>query len=312
MPLDPQARDEQRAEARRLRSKLLDRLEHVPGPFFDRISKCGHQLRLNCGDCMERRVVESRCRWKCCPVCQRSETAATAARFAKIARRCQWPLLVTFNATHKRTDGVLAFREMRQAMTRLRAQVWWKRRVKGGFAAWEVSRLSTKERARRELGRDSGWHFHCHCLLDCRWLFATTPPPRPGAEPAERAKRIKVINEEIAALWSMAMGGRKGSIDVRRVWYDSNGGIDGAVHEVCKYAMTGADLAESEYDIAPVLWALEKTRMVAGFGSFYRHPEIKRELHRSPAMCACGCSSWVLARYDERESIDGRIAASLK
>jgi hypothetical protein len=198
---------------------------------------------------------------------------------------------VTFNATHKVSDGVLAFREMREAHTRLRAQRWWKRIVKGGVACWEVSRMGKKERKRRKLGRDCGWHFHCHCLLDCKWLHATLLPPRHGASAAEAKARIIAINEELAALWSMAMGGRKGSIDVRRVWKDSNGGIEGAVHEVCKYAMTGAALAESEFDIEPVLWALEKTRMVIGFGSFFRHAGIKRQ-RGAPAMCECGYACW--------------------
>jgi hypothetical protein len=231
-------------------------------------------------------------------VCQRGVTAASARRFSKIAARCQWPLLVTFNAKHRKEDGVLAFREMRQALVRLRGQVWWKRRVKGGVACWEVSRLNAKQRRAKKLGADKGWHFHCHMLLDCKWLYATTPPPRPGASQVERAARIKLINEEVADLWTMAMGGRKGSIDVRRVWRAANGGIEGAVHEVCKYAMTGAQLAESEFDIAPVLWALEKTRMVAGFGSFYRHPDVKRE-SKAPGMCSCGCSSWVPEEFAE-------------
>ena len=225
-------------------------------------------------------------------------TAASAARYKLIAKQCQWPLLVTFNAAHKKSDGVEAFREMRAALTRLRAQRWWKRRVAGGVACWEVSRLNARERKRLKAGKDNGWHFHCHLLIDCKWLYATTTPPRYHATSDERKNRIRAINQELAELWSLAMGGRKGSIDVRRVWYDDNGGIEGAVHEVVKYAMSGASLAESDYDIEPVLWALEKTRMVAGFGSFYRHPSIKRPV-KVAAMCPCGCASWVPHEFAE-------------
>lgn len=298
MSTDDQSRSDAIEKARVLRSKLLARLEDVAGPFHARLAKCGEPLRLLCSDCIKPRIVETRCKWKCCPVCQRAVTAASAARFSKIAAKCQWPLLVTFNARHKKSDGVEAFREMRHALTRLRAQRWWKRRVKGGVACWEVSRLSSKERARRKAGRDSGWHFHCHLLVDCRWLYVTTLPPSPRATPEERKERCRAINEEIAELWSMAMGGRKGSIDVRRVWRAEGGGIEGAVHEVVKYAMTGAQLAESEYDITPALWALEKTRMIAGFGSFYRHPDIKRE-SGVPAAYECGCQSWAMEEFHE-------------
>ncbi len=274
------------------RNRLRDRVEEMPGPFFNRLSKCGTAFTLACTGCGSNRVVATRCNWKCCPVCQHALTAASADRYARIAALCQWPLLVTFNAEHKPSDGVKAFREMRAAHSRIRAQRWWKARVKGGVACWEVSRLSKAERKRKKLGRDKGWHFHCHCLVDCRWLFATLPPPRAGASDAEKATRIRQINEEIADLWTMAMGGRKGSVSVRRVWLDSNGGIEGAVHEVCKYAMTGADLADSEHDIEPVLWALEKSRMIVAFGSFFRHPDIKRRAP-VPAMCECGCTDWM-------------------
>jgi len=274
------------------RERLRARCEDLPGPFYNRLTRCGEIMNLACTGCGDSRPVAKRCNWKCCPVCQYAITAASADRFARIAKNCQWPLLVTFNAEHKADEGVLAFRQMREAHTRLRAQVWWKRRVRGGVACWEVSRLNKAERKRKRLGKDKGWHFHCHCLLDCRWLYATTPPPRPGASDEERASRIRAINEEIAQLWTDTMGGRKGSISVRRVWHDKNGGIDGAVHEVCKYAMSGADLADSEYDIEPVLWALEKTRMIVPFGTFFGHPGIKRRAG-APAMCPCGCSDWM-------------------
>lgn len=287
--MSPPNHEERAQEARRLRGLLLERLIDIDGPFYGRLSKCGQRMKLLCDNCGWSRMVETRCKWKCCPVCQRATTAQSAARFAKIARQCQWPLLVTFTCRHKKSDGVAAFREMRKGLVKLRAQAWWKRRVKGGFAAWEVSRLSSRDRKRRKLGRDSGWHFHCHCLLDCKWLFMTLTPPPQHASAKQRASRIKAINEEIAAQWSLTCG-RPGSIDVRRVWYDSNGGIDGAIHEVCKYAMTGAQLAESEWDIEPVLWALEKTRMIAGFGSFYRHQDIKRE---RASCCPCDACSWM-------------------
>ena len=275
-----------------LRAKLLLKLEDIPGPFFSRLSRCGQPMKLACTGCGEAREVFTRCNWKCCPVCQYALTAASADRFARIAKACQWPLLVTFNAEHSKDDGVAAFRDMRKALIKLRDQVWFKKRVRGGVCCWEVSRLSTKERRRRRLGRDKGWHFHCHALLDCKWLYQSILPPRVGASEAERKSRIKAINDEIATTWSGTLKNRSGSIDVRRVWHDKNGGIDGAVHEVCKYAMSGAELAESEYDILPVLWALEKTRMIAGFGSFYRHPDIKRR-RGAPAMCSCGCNDWM-------------------
>lgn len=280
------------------RERLLVKLWDIDGPFHKRLVKCGQPLNLCCQSCMERRPVETRCKWKCCPVCQPGLVAASARRFTKIAKGCRWPLLVTFSAQHDVHDDVQAFREQRAALVRFRAQRWFKLRVKGGVCAWEVSRLSKRERRARKLGRDRGWHFHCHALIDCKWLWCSTPPPRQFASTAERNARIKVIADELNQLWSMALGARKGDIHIRRVWKDSNGGIDAAIHEVLKYALSGAELADSEYDIEPALWALEKTRMVSGFGSFYRHPDIKRE-RPAPAMCQCGCSAWIPEEFHE-------------
>jgi hypothetical protein len=285
---DTAAADHRRA----LRSKLAARVEDIDGPFFARLTKCGERFSLHCTCCGRTREVERRCNWKCCPVCQHALTAQSADRFARISAQCQWPLLVTFNAEHTEHEGIKAFREMRAALIRLRAQAWWKARVKGGIACWEVSRLSKAERRKRRLGPDRGWHFHCHCLIDCRWLYQSILPPRHGCSDAERKARVKAINEEIATTWTGTLRTRAGTLDVRRVWLDSNGGIEGAVHEVCKYAMTGAQLADSDYDIEPVLWALEKTRMIAGFGTFYRHPDIKRR-RGSGVTCECGAKDWM-------------------
>jgi len=276
------------------RDKLLARLEDDDNLdfFARRLRKCGQPLTLLCTHCGDRRDVFTRCDWKCCPSCQRALAAATADRFARIAQSCVWPLFVTWTSTHRREDGVEWFREFRKAMTKLRAQRWWKQRVKGGVCAYEVSRLNAAERRKYRIkGDDAGWHFHAHMLIDCRWLYVTTLPPRHGASDGERAHRIREINEEVAAQWSMALG-RKGSFEVRRVWKDEEGSIGGAVHEVLKYSVKGSDLAESEHDIGPVLWALEKTRLVVPFGSFYRREDCKRR--RPPrAMCVLGHDSWI-------------------
>lgn len=299
---------ERRIERERLRELLRDRVEPMAGPFFRRIRKCGDELKLRCVDCKRGRKINARCKWKCCPVCQHAVTAASAARFTKIASLSQWPLMVTLTAAHTVDDGVSTFREMRKALVRLRAQRWWKQRVKGGVACWEVSRLNKRDRKRLKLGKDQGWHFHCHMLLDCKWLYVTTSPPGQFISTQARNARILAINAEVIAQWELALGGRKGGLDVRRVWRANGGGIEGAVHEIVKYAMTGAQLAESEWDIEPVLWALEKARMIQGFGTFYRHPDIKRET-RAPSMCECGCSSWDF-RTDTADRLEVEEAAT--
>lgn len=289
------------------RAKLAAKLQEIDGPFYRRISKCGLPFHLACGNCGRSRRVLTRCKWKCCPVCQRAVVAASAARFAKIAKKCVWPLLITLTAAHSSDDGITGLRMIRKAFVKLRAQAWWKRRVSGGVVSWEVSRLSKRERRKRSIGADTGWHFHAHALIDCKWLWITTPPPRGGASEHERNARIKIISDELNAQWSLTLG-RTGSIYARRVWKDANGGIDGAVHEVLKYAISGPDLAETEYEIEPLIWALEKARMVQGFGSWYRHPDIKRT-NPAPAMCECGCSEWEPEPRDFADRLNDALTA---
>jgi hypothetical protein len=277
-----------------LRAALLERLENTDGAekFATRLRNCGSPIRLSCTGCGEGRDCFTRCNWRCCPSCQRALAAATADRFSRLCAAMTWPLMVTWTAWHEADDDTGEFRLFRKGFSRLRAQAWWKKRVRGGVVGYEVSRLNKAERKKYKLrAKDHGWHFHGHSIIDCRWLFVTTPPPRPGCSEAEKNNRIKLINDEVNEQWSMAVR-RKGGHEVHRVWKDENQSIGGAIHEVLKYSITGADLVESEHDILPVLHALEKAKLSVAFGSMFNHTDVKRT-RGAPAMCKCGCNDWM-------------------
>lgn len=244
-----------------------------------RLLKCGQPLTLRCCDCTTPRLVMTRCDLKWCPTCQRALAARTAERYGTISDSCQWPLFVTFTVKHSSADEVALIREVRRAHTKLRRLRWWKRAVKGGVVAFEVTR-----------GKH-GWHPHAHALIDCQWLAVTVGHPSRTASKAEWIARGKQAAREVAAQWELCLG-RVGSVKVRRCWTDRSGGIRGAVAEVIKYSVKGTDLAECDGEIGPMIDVLNRTRLIASWGTFYRHAAVKRK-RTAPAMCPCGCANWL-------------------
>lgn len=263
-----------------------------------RLAKCGQPLTLRCQDCTRPRHVLTRCDLKWCPACQRALAARTAGRYARIAAHCKWPLFVTFNCIHTRDDGTELLRTVRRAHTQMRRLRWWKARVPGGVIAYEISRLTVGERKKRRLGADKGWHPHGHALIDCKLLAVDESAPRVGAPRDEWARKAKAACDEVAEQWSLCLG-RRGSVAVRRVWLDPEGTINGAMHEVLKYSVKGAELAEQEAEVGPVIDELDRCRLVVPFGSFHGHPDAKRR-RLAPSACDCGCCKWLPEEVIER------------
>jgi hypothetical protein len=263
------------------RRKLMAKLDAEGRPdLASRLSKCGRPMTLRCCSCTDAREVLTRCDLKWCPACQRATVARTADRYARIAADCQWPLFVTWTCQHSLADGPGLMHAVRRSHTKLRRLRWFKRAVAGGMIGFETT-----------FSESAGWHPHGHSLIDCRWLAVTVSQPRFGASKSEWKNVARRAVDEVSQQWSLALG-RKGSVHVRRCWTDHSGGIGGAVHEVIKYSVKGRELADSEFPVAPLIDELDRARLVASWGTFYRHPGVKRR-RGAPAMCKCGCSEWL-------------------
>lgn len=263
-----------------LRAELIGRLDSEGRPdLASRLAKCGQPLRLRCLGCDEPRDVFTRCDLKWCPSCQRAIAARTAERYARIAAECQWPLFVTFTCQHDTNDDVDLLRSVRRSHTKLRRLRWWKKCVAGGVISFEVTNKGA-----------NGWHPHGHALIDCRWLSVTESTPARGADKATWRRKARRAVEEVAAQWSLCLG-RTGSVKVRRVYQGDDGSIGAAVHEVLKYSVKGAELCAVQEPIGGLIDVLDRTRLVCSWGSFYRHPAVKRQRGK-PALCECGCSDW--------------------
>lgn len=277
-----------------LRAQLVSRLDSEGrSDLASRLSKCGQPLRLRCSGCTSPRDCFTRCDLKWCPSCQRAIAARSAARYAAIASDCHWPLFVTFTCQHDANDDVDLLRSVRRAHTKLRRLRWWKKAVAGGVISYEVTNKG-----------ENGWHPHGHALMDCRWLSVSESTPARGADAATWRRKARRAVEEVAAQWSLCLG-RKGSVKVRRVFAGSDGSIGGAVAEVLKYSVKGTELVSVAEPIGGLIDVLDRTRLVCSWGSFYRHPAVKRQ-RNAPAMCQCGCTEWlpedVLEMQIKRES----------
>lgn len=228
----------------------------------------------------------TRCDLKWCPSCQRALAARTAQRYVALAADMQWPLVTTWTVQHTEADPVTLIRDVRRAHTRMRRLRWWRGAVRGGVVAYEITR------------GEHGWHPHGHALVDCRWLAVRTTAPPVGATREDWAARGKASATELAEQWSLCLR-RRGSVRIRRAW-TGDGGIDGAVREILKYSVKGSDLLEmaGSAPIGPLIDVLSRTRLVASWGTLYRHTSLKRT-RAEPAMCRCGCTEWL--PYDVAE-----------
>jgi hypothetical protein len=248
--------------------------------FARKLEKCGEEVPLNCIGCGERRIGRTRCDQRWCPVCQRALATRTAMRYEQISEACQWPLVLTL--THKHSAiSTLGPKELRRAFTKLRRLRWWKARVKGGVAAFELT------------DSGNGWHTHIHALIDCQWLAVSTGAPAVGESAEKIRARAKRSAKEVAEQWSLCVG-RVGGVHVRRA-RGGRANLVEVVREVLKYAVKGSDLASLPTPLSPVIQAMAGSRLVVSWGSFYRHAACKRS-KPAPAMCKCGCNDWVLEK----------------
>ncbi len=261
------------------RSKLLDRLwDEGADVHAKRLAKCGEKLRLKCTCCGCSRSVAVRCDLKWCPSCAPRLAFDKVTRYGPVVNEFAHPLFVTFttqnfDARSKKTTGM---REVIRAFRRLRSQRWWKRCCPGGVASFEMTR------------RQKGWHPHVHALLDSAWFAATVTRP-PVGTPADKYKaRALAACREIAQQWTMALGGRAGSVKVRKVRVRQGETIATSLKEVMKYSVTSESLERVTGKVGLLLDELSLSRSLVGFGSAYRHPALRKSKRDGKPCEDCG------------------------
>lgn len=258
---------------RQKRLALIDRLDaEDAGDLAAKLEKCGQRLDLVCVCCGARSTVETRCDNKWCPSCAPLLAHRAVERFTPVAREMHWPLFVTFTA--KNYEDRVGLRELRRAFTKFRRLRWWKHRVRGGVAMFEVS------------NRGQGYHPHVHALLDCHWLSVTIARPPAGSTSERWKKAVREALGEVSEQWSLCLG-RPGSIHVRATFHCDKGDPSKGLRETLKYSVTTETLDNIEGQIAPLIRELRLARNLVTWGTCYKHPSLRKS-KGVPAACECG------------------------
>lgn len=215
---------------------------------------------------------------KWCPACAPRLAFDRVQKYGPVVNDFAAPLFVTFttqnfDARSKKTTGM---REVVRAFKRLRAQRWWKRSVLGGVAAFEMTR------------RRKGWHPHVHALLDSRWFAVTVPAPPVGTPADKYRARATTACREIAEQWTLALGGRPGSVKVRKVRVRDGETVADSLKEVMKYSVTAESLDAITGKLSLLLDELALTRNLVAFGSAYRHPALQKAARDARPCEECG------------------------
>lgn len=265
------------ARAQDQRSKILQRLndeDYDNGDLIRKLEKCGEKITLVCVHCRNTHVAETRCKRKWCPVCARGIAARASSRYAAAIEEMQWPLFVTGTVKNFSTIEGDEIALLKRAFKKIRAQRWWKKRVRGGVCSIEVTNIG------------NGWHPHAHMVIDCRWLGITVNEPPRGATREVVKQRYKQATKEISDQWSLALG-RTGSVKIKRAYREENGTNKPIGMEVLKYSVKGSDLIECAEDITPLIRLLDAGRLVVSWGTLFGKKLVESKEDRPPLECAC-------------------------
>lgn len=234
-------------DPRELRERLRQRLiSEGRWDLSEKLRKCAEMVTMQCVCCTDRFQTDRGCAKRWCPVCAPKVTAKRLDRVGRIVKRFQWPLSVTL--TERNTaDGEGCVARFKGAFRGFRRTDFWKQKVKGGVAGFEMTH------------RGRGWHTHLHALLDCRWLAVETPEPTRWMTKRQQAALFKRAQNELSEVWGAYIQGAKASVWVNRAWGD-------ALEETIKYAVKPADLLECKCDAGEMIDEIDSGRMVTAFG----------------------------------------------
>ena len=172
---------DQKAQSRdRTRRLIIDRLRaEDETDLIAAISKCQQEIEFTCEGCGNRKIGRTRCKKKWCPCCAPRIAYEKNLRLGAAVERFKWPLFLTL--TMKNVDDLSfgAVRDLRRSFGKMRHQKWWKKNVKGGVAAIEVTNIG------------NGWHPHLHAVIDCRFLSVKEREPYPDWSREEKSGRSR-------------------------------------------------------------------------------------------------------------------------
>jgi hypothetical protein len=276
-----------------LKARLMEEGEF---DLVNKLEKCGKPMGIRCRDCGHRHLMESRCKNKWCPACQRLLAAVRSERIAFAVRKFKWPLFITLTMGNVSDLDADPVRHLRRSFTRLRNTRLFRERIKGGVASIEVTNIG------------NGWHPHLHAVVDCRWLSVQCSAPHHLDPPELKQRKIEIATAELQKCWQRALKQEEPPIfKVKRC--DAE-----VVKEVIKYSVKGSDLLESPDPIGGMIRCIMASRLMSAWGTCYR---LQKQIDEAEAAeggedhfsCGeCGASDWIpmaalavtLARVERR------------
>jgi hypothetical protein len=213
----------------------------------------------------------------------RGIAARRSLKYQKAVEAMEWPLFVTLTMPNVASLADHPLRRLRRAFGKLRHTKLWKRNVRGGVAAIEIT------------NQGHGWHPHLHTVIDCRWLAWKTPRPQRGDTKAMEKEKCLAASDELGLAWARALKVESFNPDwcgvvfkVKRCKAETIG------QEVLKYSVKGSDLVECDGDVAELIAQMKATRLVTSFGTLFgklRSPDLQS---KNGCKCEkCGESSWM-------------------
>ena len=238
----------------------------------DILQKCEQPLALVCICCGGRKVVETRCKKRWCPVCARKLAAEKVARYKGVIDHMISPLFVTL--TERSSENAFAaIRGLRKSFSRFRRTRWWNSlEIAGGVIGMEIT--WTK----------NGFHPHIHALVDCPWLAIETRKPQPGMRKEEVKLLCQQAQRELSMAWAKCLDQEQAIVWVGRA-------KEGTEREVLKYSVKPAELIKMGEKAGEIIRAMIGVRLVSGFGSCYgkvkEWSEEDKERPHNPELDCC-------------------------
>lgn len=214
--------------------------------LHNKLADCGLELGLSCSNCGYRRIVQTSCDRRWCPVCAWRIAAARCDKYRVAAGRFAWPLFVTL--TIRNTIDVEGLVTLKKQWARFRRRKLILQKVRSGIVGFEVT------------NNGQGWHPHIHALLDCRWLSLHTPEPRRNDAPEEKKRKLQAAADELQRLWSEVVDQPQSSVKIRRA--DAT-----ALIEVLKYSVKGSTLLDCPTRITELIRLMDTMRLMTTFGA---------------------------------------------
>lgn len=245
--------------------KTEDRIHPVTGNWFaptaqlQNFARCGHEhIYKTCTGCDERTVHFYHCMIKWCPLCNWRITNRRRDLLKQWLPLIPQPKHLVLTQRNTRAFTRRMLREHTKNLARVRRSKAF-RQVKGGCVSVEITNESR------------GWHLHSHWLVDARW----------------------VDQAELAITWGKLVGQEYAIVKVK----DARDKTD-YQRELMKYVVKGSDLARwSQDELYQFITAVRGQRFFFAFGSLFKEARRLRALaesERTPSVCECGCSQFVI------------------